>query len=60
MDIINHPEIQKIERAALERDWLRAAYDAAVEKIKADRPGRMLGAASTTLPTLCSRRLTAR
>jgi hypothetical protein len=45
MNVINHPEIQKIERAALERDWLRAAYDAAVEKIKADRPGRMLGAA---------------
>ena len=45
MNVIDNPEIQKIERVALERDWLRSAYDAAVAKIKVDRPGRMLGAA---------------
>ena len=45
MDVINNPEIQKAEHIAFERDWLRAAYDAAVAKIKAGRPGRMLGPA---------------
>jgi hypothetical protein len=45
MDVIDNPEIQRIEHIAFERDWLRAAYDAVVAKIKADRPGRMLGSA---------------
>jgi hypothetical protein len=45
MDVINNPEIQKIEHIAFEREWLRAAYDSAVAKFKADRPGRMLGPA---------------
>jgi hypothetical protein len=40
MDVIDNPEIQKIEHIAFERDWLRAAYDAAVAEIKTDRPGR--------------------